>query len=133
MAKAKTYYFCQECGYQSSSWLGRCPECGKFGTFAEEVVKAAPIAGTRRASSAGVSTPKRIQEVTYSETKRIPTHCGEFDRVLGGGIVPGSLLLLGGEPGIGKSTLLLQTALAIHDRKLLYVSGGQRDRHTANL
>ena len=131
MAKAKTYYFCQECGYQSSSWLGRCPECGKFGTFAEEVVKAAPIAGTRRASSAGVSTPKRIQEVTYSETKRIPTHCGEFDRVLGGGIVPGSLLLLGGEPGIGKSTLLLlllQTALAIHDRKLLYVSGEESEQ-----
>lgn len=128
MAKAKTYYFCQECGYQSSSWLGRCPECGKFGTFAEEVVKAAPIAGTRRASSAGVSTPKRIQEVTYSETKRIPTHCGEFDRVLGGGIVPGSLLLLGGEPGIGKSTLLLQTALSIHDRKLLYVSGEESEQ-----
>ncbi len=128
MAKAKTYYFCQECGYQSSSWLGRCPECGKFGTFAEEVVKAAPIAGTRRASSAGVSTPKRIQEVIYSETKRIPTHCGEFDRVLGGGIVPGSLLLLGGEPGIGKSTLLLQTALSIHDRKLLYVSGEESEQ-----
>ena len=128
MAKAKTYYFCQECGYQSSSWLGRCPECGKFGTFAEEVVKAAPIAGTRRAASAGVSTPKRIQDVTYSETKRIPTHCGEFDRVLGGGIVPGSLLLLGGEPGIGKSTLLLQTALAIHDRKLLYVSGEESEQ-----
>lgn len=103
-------------------------KCGKFGTFAEEVVKAAPIAGTRRASSAGVSTPKRIQEVTYSETKRIPTHCGEFDRVLGGGIVPGSLLLLGGEPGIGKSTLLLQTALAIHDRKLLYVSGEESEQ-----
>lgn len=128
MAKAKTYYFCQECGYQSSSWLGRCPECGKFGTFAEEVVKATPTAGTRRAASAGVSTPKRIQEVTYSETKRIPTHCGEFDRVLGGGIVPGSLLLLGGEPGIGKSTLLLQTALAIHDRKLLYVSGEESEQ-----
>ena len=91
-------------------------------------MKAAPIAGTRRASSAGVSTPKRIQEVTYSETKRIPTHCGEFDRVLGGGIVPGSLLLLGGEPGIGKSTLLLQTALAIHDRKLLYVSGEESEQ-----
>jgi len=128
MAKAKTYYFCQECGYQSSSWLGRCPECGKFGTFAEEVVKATPTAGTRRAASAGVSTPKRIQEVIYSETKRIPTHCGEFDRVLGGGIVPGSLLLLGGEPGIGKSTLLLQTALAIHDRKLLYVSGEESEQ-----
>lgn len=130
MAKAKTYYFCQECGYQSSSWLGRCPECGKFGTFAEEVVKATPAVGARRGASANpsLSTPKRIHEVTYSETKRIATHCGEFDRVLGGGIVPGSLLLLGGEPGIGKSTLLLQTALAINDRKLLYVSGEESEQ-----
>ena len=127
MAKAKTYYFCQECGYQSSSWLGRCPECGKFGTFAEEVVKM--DSGKRKVESGKMqSLPKRIQDVTYSETKRIPTHCGEFDRVLGGGIVPGSLLLLGGEPGIGKSTLLLQTALAIHDRKLLYVSGEESEQ-----
>jgi len=73
------------------------------------------------------SMPKRIQEVTYSETERINTHCAEFDRVLGGGIVPGSLLLLGGEPGIGKSTLLLQTALAITDRRLLYVSGEESE------
>lgn len=128
MAKAKTYYFCQECGYQSSSWLGRCPECGKFGTFAEEVVKATPTQSVKHSGNQALSTPKRIQDVTYSETRRIPTHCGEFDRVLGGGIVPGSLLLLGGEPGIGKSTLLLQTALAIHDRKLLYVSGEESEQ-----
>lgn len=128
MAKAKTYYFCQQCGYQSSGWLGRCPECGKFGTFVEEVVKATPIQTLKHSGSQVLSTPQRIQEVTYSETKRLPTHCGEFDRVLGGGIVPGSLLLLGGEPGIGKSTLLLQTALAIHDRKLLYVSGEESEQ-----
>ena len=128
MAKAKTYYFCQECGYQSSNWLGRCPECGKFGTFAEEVVKATPTQAIKRSGNQASSMPKRIQEVTYSETKRIPTHCGEFDRVLGGGIVPGSLLLLGGEPGIGKSTLLLQTALAVSDRKLLYVSGEESEQ-----
>ncbi len=127
MAKARTYYFCQECGYQSSSWLGRCPECGKWNTFVEEVVKAE---STKRKTGSTIakSTPVRIQEVTYSETKRIPTHCTEFDRVLGGGIVPGSLLLLGGEPGIGKSTLLLQTALAINDRKLLYVSGEESEQ-----
>ena len=127
MAKARTYYFCQECGYQSSSWLGRCPECGKWNTFVEEVVKAE---STKRKTGSAIakSTPVRIQEVTYSETKRIPTHCTEFDRVLGGGIVPGSLLLLGGEPGIGKSTLLLQTALAINDRKLLYVSGEESEQ-----
>ena len=136
MAKAKTYYFCQECGYQSSSWLGCCPECGKFGTFAEELVGGERLKakGERRA---GMSVPQRIQEVKYSETKRIPTHCGEFDRVLGGGIVPGSLLLLGGEPGIGKSTLLLQTALSITQTikqssnqaiRLLYVSGEESEQ-----
>ena len=128
MAKPKSYFFCQECGYQSSSWLGRCPECGKFGTFAEEVVKATSTSASAHSRANALSTPKRIQEVTYSETRRIPTHCSEFDRVLGGGIVPGSLLLLGGEPGIGKSTLLLQTALAIHDRKLLYVSGEESEQ-----
>ena len=128
MAKAKTYYFCQQCGYQSSGWLGRCPDCGKFGTFAEEVVQATPTQAARRSSTITASKPKRIQEVTYNETQRIATHCGEFDRVLGGGIVPGSLVLLGGEPGIGKSTLLLQTALAIHDRRLLYVSGEESEQ-----
>ena len=128
MAKAKTYYFCQECGYQSSGWLGRCPECGKFGTFAEEVVKAESGKWNKESAKLGVSTPKRIQEVSFSETKRIATGCGEFDRVLGGGIVPGSLLLLGGEPGIGKSTLLLQTALAIKDKRLLYVSGEESEQ-----
>ena len=129
MAKAKSYYFCQECGYQSSSWLGRCPECGKFSTFVEEVVKATQTTKHSATQPLGhSSTPQRIQEVKYSETKRLPTHCAEFDRVLGGGIVPGSLLLLGGEPGIGKSTLLLQTALSIHDRKLLYVSGEESEQ-----
>ena len=129
MAKARTYYFCQECGYQSSSWLGRCPECGKFSTFVEEVVKATQTTKHSATQPLGhSSTPQRIHEVKYSETKRLPTHCAEFDRVLGGGIVPGSLLLLGGEPGIGKSTLLLQTALSIHDRKLLYVSGEESEQ-----
>ena len=127
MAKAKTYYFCRECGYQSSSWLGRCPECGKFGTFEEEVVKATPTQSQSRSAIQSLSTPKRLHEVTYSQTPRTSTHCAEFDRVLGGGIVPGSLLLLGGEPGIGKSTLLLQTALAMGSHKLLYVSGEESE------
>ena len=127
MAKAKTYFFCQECGYQSSSWLGRCPECGRFGTFAEEVVQATPTQTTKRSSIPSASTPKLIKDVTYDATARISTHCAEFDRVLGGGIVPGSLLLLGGEPGIGKSTLLLQTALSIADHRLLYVSGEESE------
>ena len=89
MAKAKTYYFCRECGYQSSSWLGRCPECGKWNTFDEEVLKPATATAQKSATKgAGVSTPKLIQQVTYSETQRLPTRCAEFDRVLGGGIVP---------------------------------------------
>lgn len=127
MAKSKRYFFCRECGYQSSSWLGRCPECGKWNTFDEEVVQSAtPKAAKQLTQSA--SAPKRIEEVHYDETVRMPTHCGEFDRVLGGGIVPGSLLLLGGEPGIGKSTLLLQTALAISGKRLLYVSGEESEQ-----
>lgn len=129
MAKPKSFYFCSECGYQSSSWLGRCPECGKFGTFQEEVVQASKTGSiAKNKSASGASKPKLIRDVTTNETQRIPTQCGEFDRVLGGGIVPGSLLLLGGEPGIGKSTLLLQTALSIPERKVLYVSGEESEQ-----
>ena len=126
MAKSKNYWFCRECGYQSSSWLGRCPECGKFGTFEEEVVKSEKLK-IKNDKAVSESVPKRLPDVTYSQTPRMSTQCGELDRVLGGGIVPGSLLLLGGEPGIGKSTLLLQTALSIVDRRLLYVSGEESE------
>lgn len=127
MAKTKTYFFCSECGYQSSTWLGKCPECGKWNTFTEEEVKAE--SGKRKVESRQLqSAPKRIQDISTSETVRIATGCGEFDRVLGGGIVPGSLLLLGGEPGIGKSTLLLQTALSIPGKKILYVSGEESEQ-----
>ncbi len=127
MAKAKTYYFCRECGYQSASWLGRCPECGKFGTFDEEVVKAESVGRRKTDSGSRESAPKLLQEVTYSQTRRLSTRCGELDRVLGGGVVPGSLLLLGGEPGIGKSTLLLQMALSASVDRLLYVSGEESE------
>lgn len=130
MAKAKSFFFCQSCGYQSSSWLGKCPECGQWNTFVEEVVQVdkSPVAASRKGAAAPKSTPKRIHEVAAGQNVRIPTHCGEFDRVLGGGIVQGSLILMGGEPGIGKSTLLLQTALSIRDRKLLYVSGEESEQ-----
>ena len=132
MAKTKTYYFCRECGYQSASWLGRCPECGKFGTFDEEVVKVE--SGKRKVENGTLlSVPKRLDEVECGEVPRLSTRCGELDRVLGGGLVAGSLVLLGGEPGIGKSTLLLQSALAMSGEwravsgerrlRLLYVSG----------
>ena len=128
MAKSKSYFFCSECGYQSSTWLGKCPECGKWNTFTEEVVKAD---GGKRRNESGerrTDSPKHIQDISTSETVRIATGCSEFDRVLGGGIVPGSLLLLGGEPGIGKSTLLLQTALSIRNKRVLYVSGEESEQ-----
>ena len=126
MAKSRTYFYCRECGYQSSSWLGKCPACGQWNTFDEEVVQRSATTGAKKSVSK-TSQPKLLQQVVYSETQRMPTCCAEFDRVLGGGIVPGSLLLLGGEPGIGKSTLLLQTAMAIPDRKILYVSGEESE------
>lgn len=125
--KPRTFFYCRECGYQSSSWLGKCPSCGKWNTFDEEVVQHDTSAKSRAKSTTKASEPKLLQHVNYSDTQRMPTHCGEFDRVLGGGIVPGSLLLIGGEPGIGKSTLLLQTALAASDRKILYVSGEESE------
>lgn len=128
MAKAKRYFFCRECGYQSSSWLGRCPECGKWNTFDEEVVQRETSGSRKPAANGQQSEPVRIEEVKYDETVRMQTHCEEFDRVLGGGIVPGCLLLLGGEPGIGKSTLLLQTALAMKGKRLLYVSGEESEQ-----
>ena len=127
MAKAKHFFFCRECGYQSSSWLGRCPECGKWNTFDEEVIHREATTSRNPASTIQQSEPVRIEEVKYDETVRIQTHCSEFDRVLGGGIVPGSLLLLGGEPGIGKSTLL-QTALSMQGKRLLYVSGEESEQ-----
>lgn len=130
MAKVRSFYYCQECGYQSSSQLGKCPGCGSWGTFVEEVVAKESTPGSKMVSKGVLpqSQPKKIQEVQYGETTRISTHSGEFDRVLGGGIVPGSLILIGGEPGIGKSTLLLQMALGIHDKKLLYVSGEESEQ-----
>ena len=129
MPKPKTYFFCRNCGYQSSSWLGRCPECGQWNTFEEEVVKATVPTGKKLSTlNSQLSTPKKIQEVSYNEQTRIATGCDEFDRVLGGGLVPGSIILLGGEPGIGKSTLLLQTALSIPDKRLLYVSGEESEQ-----
>ncbi len=128
MAKAKSFFFCKECGYQSASWLGRCPECGAWNSFTEEVVQVEKNTGIRQKKSSATAQPKLIHEVSYSESTRLTTHCGELDRVLGGGIVPGSLVLIGGEPGIGKSTLLLQVALMINDRKILYVSGEESEQ-----
>ncbi len=129
MAKVKAQYVCQRCGYTAAKWLGRCSECGEFGTLVEEAVRPPAPAGALSTGEAAVP----LAEVRADEAPRIPTGIAELDRVLGGGLVPGSLVLLGGDPGIGKSTLLLQAlhAVASSGRTVLYVSGEESVRQTA--
>ena len=126
MAKGKTVaFFCQECGYESAKWLGQCPSCKAWNTLVEELVvsaKTAKSAPTKRFRN--TAEPCRLSEITAGEEERISTGLAELDRVLGGGIVPGSLILVGGDPGIGKSTLLLQICHTLADgRKVIYISG----------
>ena len=135
MAKIKTTYFCQNCGHQSAKWLGRCPSCGEWNTYVEELVqKEEPEKGGWRSPSSGpgggkvAAKPKAIHAINYEEQPRIATTDAELNRVLGGGIVPGSLVLIGGEPGIGKSTLLLQIALSLAGMRVLYVSGEESEQ-----
>ncbi|MBL7863810.1 MAG: DNA repair protein RadA [Cyclobacteriaceae bacterium] len=129
MSKAKTRFFCQSCGYEASKWLGKCPSCGTWNSFVEEVVSKAEDKNEWRQESARskVIQPKILSEIEAGREVRIPTGDLELDRVLGGGIVPGSLVLIGGEPGIGKSTLMLQVGLALKNIKTLYVSGEESD------
>ncbi len=128
-AKFKTVFGCQACGFLSSKWLGRCPDCGEWNSFVEERQELAPAGKGRAALEIG-GRPRPYDEVDGAETARVPSGIGEFDRVLGGGIVPGSMVLIGGEPGIGKSTLLLQVAhlLGRQGGAVLYVSGEESER-----
>ena len=128
-AKVKTVFGCQACGFLSSKWLGRCPDCGEWNSFVEERQEMAPAGKGRAALEIG-GRPRPYDEVDGAETARVPSGIGEFDRVLGGGIVPGSMVLIGGEPGIGKSTLLLQVAhlLGRQGGAVLYVSGEESER-----
>lgn len=122
MAKVKTVHVCQNCGNQSPKWVGRCTNCGEWNTFVEEVVvkeTKSPLS-SRTASGA---KPQKLNEVSTEQIQRIDCYNQELNRVLGGGLVPGSMVLIGGEPGIGKSTLVLQVALDLQSRKILYVSG----------
>lgn len=132
MAKTKIMYVCADCGQESPKWQGRCPACGKWNTFREIAVgpSAAAVAPAVALTGLGVrrAAPVRLSEIRAGEEERIPTGDAELDRVLGGGIVPGSLTLLGGEPGIGKSTLLLQTLLGMDGLNVLYVSGEESER-----
>ena len=124
MAKEKTIFLCNGCGYESPKWAGKCPACGAWNSFVEKVVRNVPAA---RAIAQGAdrlqSQPVLIDSVATDALPRMDMHDGDLNRVLGGGLGPGSLVLLGGEPGIGKSTLVLQTILGMPDRKVLYVSG----------
>ena len=129
MAKARTVFFCQNCGNQSPKWLGKCPACGEWNTYAEEVInKDEEKAKSRGFSPKTDAAPVALQDISESHTERLSTHDTELDRVLGGGIVQGSLILIGGEPGIGKSTLMLQLAAGLEGKTILYVSGEESDR-----
>lgn len=124
MAKEKTAYVCSSCGYDSPKWIGRCPSCGEWNTFVEVKLGKDSQQSVRQLSSRqNTSSPIHISRIDTNEVPRINMHDAEFNRVLGGGLVPGSLTLLGGEPGIGKSTLILQTVLHLTNLKTLYVSG----------
>ncbi len=122
MSPIKSIYTCQNCGTQSPKWLGKCPSCNEWNTFVEEVVSKKQVSGKLSAQIAG-NQPLTLDKIETVHNKRISVKIEEFNRVLGGGIVPGSLILLGGDPGIGKSTLALQLALELSDRKILYTSG----------
>ncbi|PWL40125.1 DNA repair protein RadA [Flagellimonas aquimarina] len=129
MAKTKTAFFCQNCGSQYPKWIGQCSSCKQWNTIVEEVVQKDEKKGWKSSSSSAkkAATPLRISEITNEKETRLDTQDQEFNRVLGGGLVPGSLTLLGGEPGIGKSTLLLQIALKLA-YKTLYVSGEESQK-----
>ena len=122
MAKIKSAWFCSECGAESPKWQGKCPSCGAWNTMVEEKISAKSsknAAGVRRAKS----KIQKVTEIELNEEPRIKMPSNELNRVLGGGLVAGSLVLIGGEPGIGKSTLVLQNILSIRSKKILYVSG----------
>ncbi len=132
MSKTKTAFFCQNCGYESVKWVGQCPSCGKWNSFVEELLQKEK--GKQDNDWKELNGEKRrnriipIQDVTTTEEKRIISNDPELDRVLGGGIVPGSLVLVAGEPGIGKSTLFLQIGLALKKIKVLYISGEESEQ-----
>ena len=137
MAKSSTVYICRECGYESSRWYGKCPSCGEWNTLEEQMQQAEPSplsvrasqTGGKRVSLTSTDLPARIRDIDTSDEQRYKTGMGELDRVLGGGIVKGSLSLLGGDPGIGKSTILLQICEFMgRELKILYVSGEESRR-----
>lgn len=125
MAKTKTVWYCTACGNESPKWMGRCPACGEWNTMVEapQDVRKSSSPSSGKSSSSGERKPQNLKEIDYSEEARLSLGMAEVDRLLGGGIVPGSLVLIGGEPGIGKSTLSLQIPLHCNGLKTLYVTG----------
>ena len=136
MAKEKTVYICRECGQESPKWVGKCPACGAWNSYVEEIVRkestplraAASLVNTGLTEGLRKPKPLPLWAIEAGEEPRIDLRDAELNRVLGGGLVPGSLVLLGGEPGIGKSTLILQTVMRMADRRILYVSGEESAR-----
>jgi DNA repair protein RadA/Sms len=122
MPKTKTVYICQNCGAEAAKWIGRCQSCGMWNTYVEEIITSPGKQSGPKFSDSG-SNPVSISEIASTSEKRINTKSTELNRILGGGLVPGSLVLLGGEPGIGKSTIALQLALTLNELKILYISG----------
>jgi DNA repair protein RadA/Sms len=127
MAKLKSAYFCQNCGYEAPKWLGKCPSCSEWNTFVEEVVEKTSSTVVAFSKNSRNAKPQAIHTIENQEHVRISLKDDELNRVLGGGLVPGSLILFGGEPGIGKSTLLLQMAIEETDLSVLYVSGEESE------
>ena len=133
MAKTKIAYFCQSCGFESAKWLGKCPSCQQWNTFVEEIIEKSNGSvpdwkATSSTTQQRANKPVEVPDIIFSEEQRMLTPDKEFNRVLGGGIVAGSLVLIGGEPGIGKSTLMLQLALSMPSLKILYISGEESDK-----
>ena len=132
MAKPKTVFTCTECGGQSTKWQGQCPHCAEWNTLVESAVESAKAGGHRYASLAGTAEAVALADVEAKDFPRLPTLIGEFDRVLGGGLVEGGVVLIGGDPGIGKSTLLLQAAARLSEQvPVLYVSGEESAQQVA--
>lgn len=129
MAKARSVYICQNCGAQSPKWVGQCKTCGEWNTFQEEVLEKKAAGVAHSLINTVKAKPVPVNEIRYDEMQRIDTGNQEFNRVLGGGLVKGSVVLIGGEPGIGKSTLALQTALDLSGFKILYVSAEESQQH----
>ncbi|MBO7522621.1 MAG: DNA repair protein RadA [Bacteroidales bacterium] len=127
MTKQKTVYVCSNCGAESAKWIGRCPSCGEWNTYHEEIVAPSSSKTESFSTSSEKKKPELINNIKVSDRVRISTGINELDRVLGGGMVGGSLILLGGEPGIGKSTLALQMALSMKQGPVLYVSGEESE------